>query len=138
LFEYTCCYALHYKQLVQARFEHLEARSRAQSDLHAGSVDRLEETNRQMRDMRRALQDIAHEKVPVIFVKRLLTVTAALCEYVLAVCVRYCQFSQCFMLCSTCSVSHVLLHDWLMPDFASTLAYTGNSSVPAASLFSRL
>lgn len=48
---------------MQARFEHLEARGRAQSDLHAGSVDRLEETNRQMRDMRRALQDIAHEKV---------------------------------------------------------------------------
>ncbi|KAG5181255.1 hypothetical protein JKP88DRAFT_241524 [Tribonema minus] len=49
-------------QLLAARYEHLEARGRAQGTLHAGSVDRLEETNRQMRDLRRALQDMAHQK----------------------------------------------------------------------------
>lgn len=35
-------------QLIQARFEHLEARTLAQADLHEGSVDKLQETNRQV------------------------------------------------------------------------------------------
>jgi Ca2+-binding EF-hand superfamily protein len=48
--------------LFQTRYEHLEARERAQHDLHEGSVDRLEEANKQLRELRRALQDIAHER----------------------------------------------------------------------------
>lgn len=35
-------------QLIQARFDHLEARTLAQADLHEGSVDKLQETNRQV------------------------------------------------------------------------------------------
>lgn len=39
-------------QLIQARFDHLEARTLAQADLHEGSVDKLQETNRQVRPLR--------------------------------------------------------------------------------------
>ena len=35
-------------QLIQARFDHLEARTLAQADLHEGSVDKLQEANRQV------------------------------------------------------------------------------------------
>ncbi|CAN0004603.1 unnamed protein product, partial [Ectocarpus sp. 12 AP-2014] len=49
-------------QLIQARFDHLEARTLAQADLHEGSVDKLQETNRQLRDVRRELQDALHER----------------------------------------------------------------------------
>lgn len=35
-------------QLIQARFDHLESRTLAQADLHEGSVDKLQETNRQV------------------------------------------------------------------------------------------
>ncbi|CAM9771908.1 unnamed protein product, partial [Ectocarpus sp. 6 AP-2014] len=49
-------------QLIQARFDHLEARTLAQADLHEGSVDKLQETNRQLRDVRRQLQDALHER----------------------------------------------------------------------------
>ncbi|CAM9773902.1 unnamed protein product [Scytosiphon promiscuus] len=49
-------------QLIQARFDHLEARTLAQADLHEGSVDKLQETNRQLRDVRRELQDVLHER----------------------------------------------------------------------------
>ncbi|CAM9589962.1 unnamed protein product, partial [Choristocarpus tenellus] len=49
-------------QLILSRFENLEARTLAQADLHEGSVDRLQETNRQLRDLRRELQDIQHER----------------------------------------------------------------------------
>ncbi|CAN0100913.1 unnamed protein product, partial [Discosporangium mesarthrocarpum] len=48
--------------LLQSRFDHLESRTLAQAELHEGSVDRLQETNRQLRDLRRELQDTQHQR----------------------------------------------------------------------------
>ncbi len=48
--------------LFQSRFDNLEARGRTQHELHEGSVDRLEEANHQIHDLRRTLADVAHER----------------------------------------------------------------------------
>lgn len=46
---HMCFWLLQAKtQLIQARFDHLEARTLAQADLHEGSVDKLQEANRQV------------------------------------------------------------------------------------------
>ena len=49
-------------QLLQTRFDHLEAKARAQRELQGGSFDQLEELNRQVRDLRRALQQAGEDK----------------------------------------------------------------------------
>ncbi len=48
--------------LFQSRLDNLEARGKAQHELHEGSVDQLEETNHQIHVLRRALADVAHER----------------------------------------------------------------------------
>ncbi len=48
--------------LLQSHLDNLEVRGKAQLDLHEGSVDQLEEANRQIHDLRRTLADIAHDR----------------------------------------------------------------------------
>jgi len=49
-------------QLLQSRYDHLEAKSRAQAELHGGSFDQMEELNSQLRELRRNLQQITEER----------------------------------------------------------------------------
>lgn len=49
-------------RLLQTRYDHLEAKARAQTELQQGSYDQLEEYNRRIRELRRALQDVQLEK----------------------------------------------------------------------------
>lgn len=39
-----------------SRYDHLEAKTKAQSEIQQGSIDQLEEYNERIRDLRRALQ----------------------------------------------------------------------------------
>lgn len=41
---------------VLSRYDHLEAKTKAQSEIQQGSIDQLEEYNSRIRDLRRALQ----------------------------------------------------------------------------------
>lgn len=41
---------------VPSRYDHLEAKTKAQSEIQQGSIDQLEEYNSRIRDLRRALQ----------------------------------------------------------------------------------
>ena len=49
-------------QLLQMRYDHLETKAKAQSELQKGSFEQLDEYNRRIRELRRALQDAQSEK----------------------------------------------------------------------------
>mmetsp|Transcript_13984 Transcript_13984/g.18340 ORF Transcript_13984/g.18340 Transcript_13984/m.18340 type:complete len:404 (-) Transcript_13984:32-1243(-) len=49
-------------QLLQTRYDHLEAKAKAQRELQEGSLDQLEEYNKRLRDLRRVNQDLVAEK----------------------------------------------------------------------------
>jgi len=44
------------------RYDQLEAKTRAQRDVQKGQFDQLDEYNRRIRDLRRALNDAQHER----------------------------------------------------------------------------
>ena len=44
------------------RYDHLEAKAKAQTEIQQGSIDQLEEYNERIRDLRRGLQQAQSEK----------------------------------------------------------------------------
>ena len=44
------------------RYEHLEAKNQAQSEIQHSSIDQLEDYNSRLRDLRRALQETQRDK----------------------------------------------------------------------------
>ena len=49
--------------LLQTRYDHLEAKARAQTELQQGSFDQLEDYNKQIRRLRGVLQDLQSDKI---------------------------------------------------------------------------